>query len=156
MRLTRSQNFYPTLLLPCIFVASCEEELNFHMGEEHDKDYIDYFDAAFPCSVCARGCQSEKELKRHKQIYHHKTVKKHTLECNHCEDNFEKKNELMEHMKEVHAEKVSACWNITSGYCGFGELKCWFSHKESTENETKNSENLKPNEEVIERIFKLM
>ena len=27
--------------IECIFVASCEEELNFHMGEEHDKDYID-------------------------------------------------------------------------------------------------------------------
>ena len=38
----------------CIFLASCEDELNYHMGEEHDKDFISYFESDFPCSVCDR------------------------------------------------------------------------------------------------------
>ena len=130
--------------IECIFLASCEEELNWHMGEEHDQDYVDYFDTEFPCSVCSKGCQSERELKRHKQIYHHKKVKRHSLECNHCEDNFEKKHEVLEHMKKVHAENVSACWNFASGFCEFGELKCWFSHSELGKNQDKPT-NLKCN-----------
>ena len=44
----------------CIFLASCEDELNYHMGEEHDKDFISYFESEFPCSVCDRWCRTEK------------------------------------------------------------------------------------------------
>ena len=56
----------------CIFLASCEDELNYHMGEEHNKDFISYFETDFPCSVCDRWCKSEKDLNHHMKIYHGK------------------------------------------------------------------------------------
>ena len=56
----------------CIFLASSEDELNYHMGDYHDKDFISYFDTDFPCSVCDRWCKSEKELRRHMEIHHRK------------------------------------------------------------------------------------
>ena len=65
----------------CIFLASCEDELNWHMGEDHEKDWISYFESEYPCSVCDRWCRSEKELKRHIQVHHGKRVKLCSLEC---------------------------------------------------------------------------
>ena len=35
----------------CIFLASCEDELNYHMGEEHARDFISYFESDFPCRL---------------------------------------------------------------------------------------------------------
>ena len=71
----------------CIFLASSEDELNYHMGEDHNKDFISYFDTDFPCSVCDRWCKSEKELRRHMEIYHCKR----SNECNFCGSNSENK-----------------------------------------------------------------
>ena len=45
--------------IECIFLASCEDELNWHMGQEHEYDYISSFDSDHPCSVCDRWCKSE-------------------------------------------------------------------------------------------------
>ena len=73
----------------CIFLASCEDELNYHMGEEHDKDYISYFETDFPCSVCDRWCQSEKDLNWHMKIHHCKRVKFCGFECNFCDKNID-------------------------------------------------------------------
>ena len=71
----------------CIFLASSEDELNYHMGEEHDKDFISYFETDFPCSVCDRWCRSEKELNRHMKIYHCKRVKFCSYDCKSCDEN---------------------------------------------------------------------
>ena len=54
----------------CMFLASSENELNYHMGEDRNKDFISYFDTDFPRSVCDRLCKSEKELRRHMEFYH--------------------------------------------------------------------------------------
>ena len=43
----------------CIFLASCEDELNWPMGEDHGKDYISYLESDYPCSVCDRWCKNE-------------------------------------------------------------------------------------------------
>ena len=82
----------------CIFLASCEDELNYHMGEEHDKDFISYFESDFPCSVCDRWCRTEKELTRHTKIFHNKRVKNCTFECVSCEEELENKNKNGEHI----------------------------------------------------------
>ena len=70
----------------CIFLASCEDELNYHMGEEHNKDFISYFETDFPCSVCDRWCKSEKDLNHHMKIYHGKRVKFCSVDCKPCDN----------------------------------------------------------------------
>ena len=68
-------DFVEISCIECIFLASSEDELNWHMGEEHEKDWISYFDTDFPCSVCDRWCKTQKELNRHIQVFHGKRVK---------------------------------------------------------------------------------
>ena len=143
----------------CIFLASCEDELNYHMGEEHNKDFISYFETDFPCSVCDRWCKSEKDLNHHMKIYHGKRVKfcsveckpcdkmigkdereteqkdsmdiSYTYICNICKDNFESKNDLMKHRKKEHVQKVNICWNFISSKCQYVEDLCWFRHNKT-------------------------
>ena len=69
----------------CIFIASCEDELNYHMGDEHNKDFISYFETDYPCSVCDRWCRSQKDLNHHMKIYHGKRVKFCSIECKPCD-----------------------------------------------------------------------
>ena len=38
----------------CVHVATCEEELNWHLCEEHDKDDKLCFDSDFPCTICGK------------------------------------------------------------------------------------------------------
>ena len=143
----------------CIFLASCEDELNYHMGEEHDRDFISYFESDFPCSVCDRWCKSEKDLNHHMKIYHGKRVKfcdrkienngnesepkdsmdismeelesKNTYTCNICKEKFESKSGMMKHRKKEHIEQVKTCWNFESNRCPFAESLCWFRHTNS-------------------------
>ena len=85
----------------CIFLASSEDELNYHMGDYHDKDFISYFDTDFPCSVCDRWCKSEKELRRHMEIHHCKR----SNECNFCvSDSYSKDKNTKQ--KEENTENV--------------------------------------------------
>jgi hypothetical protein len=90
----------------CIFLASCEDELNWHMGEDHDKDYISYFESDYPCSVCDRWCRSGKELNRHMKIYHAKRVKYCCQECNSCDKEVGSKDEVMQNIEKVPVEEM--------------------------------------------------
>ena len=91
----------------CIFLASCEDELNWHMGEDHGKDYISYFDSDYPCSVCDRWCKFEKDLNRHMKVYHAKRVKFFSFECNMCDESLGNKDELMKHNEIEHTESMN-------------------------------------------------
>ena len=71
------------------------------MGEDHDKDWISYFDTDFPCSVCDRWCKSEKELKRHMKIHHNKRSK----DCNFCDNEIGNKDEIVDH-NDKKAEEI--------------------------------------------------
>ena len=147
----------------CIFLASSEDELNYHMGEDHNKDFISYFDTDFPCSVCDRWCKSEKELRRHMEIHHCKRSK----ECNFCESEDkdkdqtqEKETENVEEHKNTNFKKSIKCDLCEKVYknkhelmihkkkehldsvsecwnfsAGFCEWdnNCWFKHSEDME-----------------------
>ena len=67
------------------------------MGEDHDKDYISYFESDSPCSVFDRWCRSEKELNRHMKVYLAKRVKFCCLQCNSCDKIIGDKDEVMQH-----------------------------------------------------------
>ena len=65
------------------------------MGEQHGYYYISYFDSDYPCSVYNQWCKSEKELKRHINIYHGKIVKLCHFECNFCDENVGTKDKFL-------------------------------------------------------------
>ena len=58
----------------CIFIATCEEEVKWHMSSEHSIDEpsceVDY-----PCNVCGRNCKTRWELMSHRKKEHPTTIK---------------------------------------------------------------------------------
>ena len=123
----------------CIYVATCEEELKWHMEEEHglSSDLL----SDFPCEICGKWCKSEYDLTTHMK-QHDASFKspesdrmrnEHmSTSCNFCDENFETKKSLMIHTKKEHKEKVDECWNYSAGTCVFGEEICWFIHSEKS------------------------
>ena len=57
----------------CIVIATCEEELNWHMNSEHSLD--SNCDAPFSCNICGRNCQTKNELMAHRKVKHPLTIK---------------------------------------------------------------------------------
>ena len=125
----------------CIHVATCEEELNWHMGDEHDLPSDSYFDTDFSCEICGKWCRSASDL-----ILHHRkheasinSTKIQTLQeenslasCKFCDNKFRTRQALMIHNKNEHSKNVSDCWNFSVGKCDFGE-HCWFIHNKKKE-----------------------
>ena len=121
----------------CIYVATCEEQLNWHMDDEHDIQTDLYYETDFPCDICGKFCRTEEDLTYHLKKHEFEShscepqpVRNENviLECNFCAKKFETKKELMVHKKKEHREKVKVCWNYSSGKCEFVENDCWFLH----------------------------
>ena len=97
----------PEVQIPCricLHVASCEEELNWHMDDAHDLKTDMYFETDFPCETCGKWCRSEADLNYH--------IKKH------------------EFVQNVHSDEVKTCPYFLGGYCAFESNECWFAHPE--------------------------
>ena len=87
----------------CIYNATCEEELSWHMSEEHAVSTDPYFDTDFPCDICGKWCRSESDLEYHQQK--HKESLKPTDVCskdrqtehvwNFCTETFQTKRMIM-------------------------------------------------------------
>ena len=117
----------------CIYIATCEEELNWHLCEEHGKDDQLCFTSDFPCDICGKWCRSEEDLARHEQEHEANSTKdQSSFHCNFCNEKPNNIKELMLHKKKEHLEKVSLSWKYSSGTCEFGDLNCWFSHSGTT------------------------
>ena len=122
----------------CIYVATCEDELKWHMGEEHDVPTDMFFDSDFPCDICGKCCRSGSDLinhlKKHEETFNPSYQKsehgKFEPCCNFCENIFDTTNALMIHKKKYHSEKVKECWNLVQGECVFGDERCWFIHSD--------------------------
>ena len=136
---------------------------------------------AFSCEFCENIFTGLRDLMKHKKDHHtenvnicwnymssscefgdercwfiHKNGTEKQFDCTLCGKIFGVQAKLLEHRRKHHIDSVKTCRSLSTGTCKYGISKCWFNHNESDTNEIKNSENLKPNEEVIERIFKLM
>ena len=127
-----SQTLADNVQIPCnicIYVATCEEELNWHMGEDHDLSTESYFDTDFPCDLCGKWCRSGSDLVYHLRKHEVSTISK-VISCIICEEKFETTKNMMIHKKQHHKEQVSSCWKFTAGNCELGDDVCWFLHSE--------------------------
>ena len=87
----------------CIYVASCAEELDFHIENAHyDED-----DADEPS----------------------KTLSENPYNCNICSRKNATWGDLRYHLKTMHAETVRTCKFYLLGKCDFPENVCWFMHR---------------------------
>ena len=123
----------------CIYAATCEEELTWHMGEDHGKD-TNYFDSGFHCDICGKWCRSDEDLAHH--MVKHETMNinregnshqfsSETIQCHFCDKTFQTKGKLMKHRKKDHSDKVSPCWKHVQEICEFSDPSCWFIHSDS-------------------------
>ena len=97
----------PAVQIPCrvcLHVATCEEELNWHMDDVHDLQTDMYFETDFPCETCGKWCRSEADLNYHN--------KKH------------------EFVQNVPSDEMKTCPYFMDGYCAFDSKECWFDHPE--------------------------
>ena len=62
----------------CIYVATCEEQLNWHLCEEHVKDDKLFLDSDYSCNICGKWCRSDEDLARHELEHAVKSSKDQT------------------------------------------------------------------------------
>ena len=109
----------------CIYVATCEEQLTWHMGEDHGKE-TNYFDTDFLCYICGKWCRSDADLAHHTKKHGERNIEHQIFEkasteniyCYFCADNFRSIKELMIHKKKEHTEKMSTCWSLVKCIAG--------------------------------------
>ena len=91
-------------------------------------------------------------------LVHTKNENGARFECTSCDTTFAVQAKLLQHRKQKHIDSVQSCRNMVSGACKYGIEKCWFNHSEFTKNTSmnENDEKLNDNEEVVEKIFKMM
>ena len=114
----------------CIYVATCEEQLNWHMGHDHDQSDESYFDKEFYCDICSKWFDKESDMIKHREEHQkpQQSIAIESLYCNYCEETFITKRGLMKHKKSKHYEKVAICRQFAMGNCEFGDQSCWFNH----------------------------
>jgi hypothetical protein len=86
----------------CVCMASCQEELDFHLENDHDHEESEEPESPDPntCNICG---------KRNKN-----------------------KGELLSHIKSRHPETVRTCKFFLQGRCDFPESVCWFMHTQTS------------------------
>ena len=82
------------------------------------------------CDECEFPAECMVDLVDHMHEFHPLGGYEPGIVCNHCGENLESKNSLMNHRKKFHSEMISPCINFSEGKCNYGEL-CWFSHDAS-------------------------
>ena len=120
------------VLIPCnvcFFLATCEDELNYHnhMYDANDESDDSRFDTNFPCQICPKFCLTEKELTKHTDKFF---LGKKTLTCEFCQKEFGSQNGLMQHNKNEHKESLNSCWKFAAGVCELDDKRCWFKHSQ--------------------------
>ena len=130
------------------------------------------------CEYCEDKFASLRELMHHKKNQHaenvnpcwnyasgkcdfgddkcwfiHKSENGGRFECTSCETTFAVQAKLLQHRKQNHIDSVQSCRNMVSGACKYGIEKYWFNNSDLI---NENGEKLNDNEEVVEKIFKMM
>ena len=135
------------------------------------------------CKFCEKVFQTKCDLMKHKKDDHREEVevcwklaagkcpfgtqkcwfihdevtefKEYT--CKLCDNTFSNLPELMKHKKEYHIQTVQACKNRI---CIYGRQKCWYKHeiseKEIIEPIENNEDGINENNDVIQRLMKMV
>ena len=135
-------------VLSCEFCESNFESLGDLM--KHKKDQH-----TEKVNICWNYVSSNCEFGDDRCWFLHTNETKEKFNCTLCGKTFRVQAKLLEHRRKFHINSVKTCKNLSSGTCKYGKLRCWFIHNEFEEAET-NENKKSENEEVIERIFKLM
>ena len=61
----------------CLYVATCEEELNWHMDYEHEITTDLYFETEFLCDICAKFCRTKADLTSHMKQHEESSIIAH-------------------------------------------------------------------------------
>ena len=89
------QTFSDDLQIPCnvcIYVATCEEELNWHKDYDHDISTDLYFETDFPCDICGKWCRTEADHTHHLKLHEVSSKSNDSLvTCKYCAKTFETK-----------------------------------------------------------------
>ena len=113
-----------------IFCYECEFPADdFHDLGEHMIEY--HFEGE--CKLCDETFTTKEKLADHMSDDHQQDLTTQDLGsvkfiCNHCEQSFASKSNLMVHKKQHHIEMIDTCWGFVAGNCVFGDKKCWFRH----------------------------
>ena len=168
----------------CIFGASCEDELRFHMISDHNVGEPDY-ETNFLCLVCGKRFVAKSEFMEHRKKQHPHTIKlcryflqgscafeadtcwySHKINnenktkpltkytCNLCDKVFKSKSEFMTHRKQNHNNLVKRCLNDRNSICTFGHETCWYNHSEDLSRQFYDNDNI--NEESSEITQKII
>ena len=116
-----------------IFCYECEFPADdFHDLGEHMLEFHFLGD----CEECDETFNTKEKLQDHLVDEHGQggnnlDINSENFSCNHCEQGFTSKKDLMMHKKHQHLEMISTCWGFAAGSCEFGSEKCWFRHSMS-------------------------
>ena len=142
-----------------------------------------YEQRSIGCNLCDDKFETRDNLMKHKKINHNEKVaacwnfssgycefgeetcwfnhskditsKPAEFKCNLCGKDFLARPSFLEHRKNEHKQVVKKCNNASNGKCRFGSQKCWFLH-ENAEFMNENSENIIHENNVIQKIMKMM
>ena len=109
----------------CEYPADDLYDLGEHVGEVHSDKNV--------CEQCDESFVTQHDLVEH-IVKKHKAeadVSNESIPCNFCENIFQGKKEFMKHKKLKHDDKVSKCWNHSTGTCSYGDIECWFIHTDT-------------------------
>ena len=95
--------------------------------ESHDKRY-DGEDGQFNCKHCPFQGNSSELLSSH-------MGEAHLLKCHNCDQTFRIKQDLMQHRKSEHFDKIRVCKYFNDGNCSFN-TSCWYKHTTEVETTT--------------------
>ena len=167
----------------CNMTFSTLRELMHHKKDKHGVTWTEEADlkyGPFSCNLCDETFKTVSKLMLHNQNAHkeklaecwkfsagectygdkcwfkHSAVEERRslkFDCNKCEKRFTNVLEFRKHRKSYHANLVEVCRNTSDGSCSFGAEKCWFRH---TENEKVNDENDSSDNNIIQKVFKMM
>ena len=161
----------------CIYVATCEDELRFHIDNEHEM--LDEPEVSFTCNICYHKTVTKGSLMVHRKKAHPKAIKlcrfyrlgachfkdevcwfshdgitnpsiPQTLKeykCGFCNETYQNKAEFMHHRKTEHIKYVQACRD--SSWCKLGDA-CWYKHSKHEVNNEIEEQN---NQNMMKRLF---
>ena len=85
----------------------------------------------YPCKMCTYNADNPLDLDVHMEYAHEDDddgAHIPEITCNVCNNTFQSKNKLMEHIKISHRSSVPACKYFQNDTCKYNEKSCWFVH----------------------------